>query len=150
MIREFESLEALNRRIDVMCDEYELLRARVVSAGGGVSGDGTGMQTDIDSAKRRQDARLAKLSDLSIQIDHMVDDYTDRRLKLLEWITANEVGFTPLESAVIIARYLEFKRFDDIALNLRVSRSTVYNVFASARTKILPIRRGNTSFSETA
>ena len=78
-------------------------------------------------------------SDLSIHIDHLVDEYTAKRLELLEWVTANEAGFTVLESAVIIARYLEFKRFEEIARSLRVSRSTVYSTFASARTKLLPI-----------
>lgn len=139
MIREFEKLESLNRRIDRLVDEYERLRARAISTGGSSSAGGTGVQSDVADVKRRQDTRLAKLSDLSIHIDHLVDEYTAKRLELLEWITANEVGFTVLESAVIIARYLEFKRFEEIARSLRVSRSTVYSTFASARTKLLPI-----------
>ena len=140
MIRELEKLEVLNSRIDNMCDEYERLRARIVSAGGVSYSDGSGVQTDLDAAKRRQDTRLAKLSDLSIRIDHMVDDYTAKRLELLEWLTANEVGLTALEIAVIIARCFDFKRFEEIALTLRVSRSTVYSAFSSARTKIEPVR----------
>lgn len=139
MIRELERLEVLNSRIDNLCDEYERLRARIVSASGATYTGDTGTQTDIDAAKRRQDARLAKLSDLSIQIDHMVDNYTDKRIELLEWITNNEVGLTTLEVAVVIARCFDFKRFEEIALSLRVSRSTVYSAFSSARTKIEPI-----------
>ena len=139
MIREFEKLESLNHRIDVLVDEYELLRARVISTGSSANVDETGGKSDSAEVKRRMDARLAKLSDLSVKIDHLVDDYVAKRLELLEWITANKAGFTVLESAVIIARYLEFKRFEDIARSLRVSRSTVYNTFASARAKLLPI-----------
>lgn len=139
MIREFEKLESLNHRINVLVDEYELLRARVISTGGSSSAEGTGVQSDVADVKRRMDARLAKLSDLSVKIDHLVDDYVAKRLELLEWITANEAGFTVLESAIIIARYLEFKRFEEIARSLRVSRSTVYSAFASARAKLLPI-----------
>ena len=63
----------------------------------------------------------------------------EKRLELLEWVTANEAGFTVLESAIIIAKYLEFRRFEEIARSLRVSRSTVYNTFAGARAKLLPI-----------
>lgn len=140
MIKEFEKLEVLNGRIDNLCEEYERLRARIVSAGGVSYSDGSGVQTDLDAAKRRQDARLAKLSDLSIHIDHLLDDYTAKRLELLRWLTVNEVGLTSLEIAVIIAKYFEFKRFEEIARSRRVSRSTVYNAFASARTKIEPVR----------
>ena len=107
MIREFEKLESLNRRINMLVDEYERLRARVISTGGLSSAEGTGVQSDVADVKRRQDTRLAKLSDLSIYIDHLVDDYVAKRLELLEWITANEAGFTVLESAIIIARYLK-------------------------------------------
>ena len=139
MIREFEKLELLNRRIDRLVDEYERLRARAISTGSLASAEGSGVQSDVADVKRRQDTRLAKLSDLSIHIDHLVDEYTAKRLELLEWITANEAGFTVLESAIIIAKYLEFKRFEEIARSLRVSRSTVYNTFASARAKLLPI-----------
>lgn len=138
MIKEFETLETLNSRIDNLCEEYERLRARIVSSGGVFYSDGSGVQTDLDAAKCRQDTRLAKLSDLSVYIDHLVDEYVDKRLELLDWITANEAGFTALESSVITARYLEFKRFEEIARSLRVSRSTVYSTFASARTKLLP------------
>ena len=139
MIREFEKLESLNRRIDRLVDEYERLCARAISTGGSSSAEGTGVQSDVADVKRRQDTRLAKLSDLSIHIDHLVDDYTEKRLELLEWVTANEAGLTVLESAVIIAKYLEFRRFEEIARSLRVSRSTVYSTFASARAKLLPI-----------
>lgn len=139
MIKEFEKLESLNHRIDVLVDEYELLRARVISTGSSANVDETGGKSDSAEVKRRMDARLAKLSDLSIRIDHTVDEYVDKRLELLEWITANEAGFTVLESAVITARYLDFKRFEEIARALGVSRSTVYSTFASARTKLLPI-----------
>lgn len=139
MIREFEKLESLNNRINMLVDEYERLRARVISTGALSSAEGTGVRSDVADVKRRQDTRLAKLSDLSIHIDHLVDEYVDKRLELLEWITDNEAGFTVLESAVIIARYLEFKRFEEIARALRASRSTVYSAFASARAKLLPI-----------
>lgn len=139
MIREFEKLESLNRRINMLVDEYKRLRARVISTGSLSSAEGTGVQSDVADVKRRQDTRLAKLSDLSIYIDHLVDEYVDKRLELLEWVTANEAGFTTLESSVITAKYLEFKRFEEIARSLRVSRSTVYNAFASARAKLLPI-----------
>ena len=139
MIREFEKLESLNRRINMLVDEYERLRARVISTGSLSSAEGAGVQSDVADVKRRQDTRLAKLSDLSIHIDHLVDEYVDKRLELLDWITANEAGFTALESSVITAKYLEFKRFEEIARALRVSRSTVYNPFASARAKLLPI-----------
>ena len=139
MIREFEKLESLNRRINMLVDEYEGLRARVISTGSLFSAEGAGVQSDVADAKRRQDTRLAKLSDLSIHIDHLVDEYVDKRLELLDWITANEAGFTALESSVITAKYLEFKRFEEIARALRVSRSTVYSAFASARAKLLPI-----------
>lgn len=139
MIREFEKLESLNRRINMLVDEYERLRARVISTGSLSSAEGTGVQSDVADVKRRQDTRLAKLSDLSIHIDHLVDEYVDKRLELLDWITANEAGFTTLESSVITAKYLEFKRFEEIARSLRVSRSTVYSAFASARAKLLPI-----------
>lgn len=139
MIREFEKLESLNRRIDMLVDEYERLCARAISVGSLSGAGGTGIPSDVADVKRRQDTRLAKLSDLSIYIDHLVDEYVDKRLELLEWVTANEAGFTALESSVITAKYLEFKRFEEIARALRVSRSTVYNTFASARTKLLPI-----------
>ena len=139
MIGEFEKLESLNSRINMLVDEYERLRARVISTGSLSSAEGTGVQSDVADVKRRQDTRLAKLSDLSIHIDHLVDEYVDKRLELLDWITANEAGFTALESSVITAKYLEFKRFEEIARALRVSRSTVYNTFASARAKLLPI-----------
>lgn len=139
MIREFEKLESLNRRINMLVDEYERLRARVISTGSLSSAEGAGVQSDVADVKRRQDTRLAKLSDLSIHIDHLVDEYVDKRLELLDWITANEAGFTALESSVITAKYLEFRRFEEIARALRVSRSTVYNTFASARAKLLPI-----------
>lgn len=139
MIREFEKLESLNRRINMLVDEYERLRARVISAGGLSSAEGTGVQSDVADVKRRQDTRLAKLSDLSIHIDHLIDDYTAKRLELLRWLTVNEVGLTSLETAVIIAKYFEFKRFAEIARSRRLSRSTVYNTFASARAKLLPI-----------
>lgn len=139
MIREFEKLESLNRRINMLVDEYERLRARVISTGSLSSAEGAGVQSDVADVKRRQDTRLAKLSDLSIHIDHLVDEYVDKRLELLDWITANEAGFTALESAIITAKYLEFKRFEEIARSLRVSRSTVYSAFASARAKLLLI-----------
>ena len=139
MIREFERLESLNRRINMLVDEYERLRARVISTGSLSSAEGAGAQSDVADVKMRQDTRLAKLSDLSTHIDHLVDEYVDKRLELLEWLTVNEAGFTTLESSVITAKYLEFKRFEDIARSLRVSRSTVYSTFASARTKLLPI-----------
>lgn len=139
MIREFEKLESLNRRINMLVDEYERLRARVISTGSLSSAEGTGVQSDVADVKRRQDARLAKLADLSVHIDHLVDEYVDKRLELLDWIAAGEAGFTALESSVITAKYLEFKRFEEIARALRVSRSTVYNTFASARAKLLPI-----------
>ena len=139
MIREFEKLESLNRRINMLVDEYERLRARVISTGSLSSAEGAGVQSDVADVKRRQDTRLAKLSDLSIYIDHLVDEYVDKRLELLDWVTANEAGFTALESSVITAKYLEFKRFEEIARSLRVSRSTVYSAFASARAKLLPI-----------